>query len=318
MGVVPTPVTGARLLPDHATILAAARLTPDVAGPGPAHVGRVRSVHRAAIYVDRPAPASLLIVAINDVGGVPGGILVEDVSDLRQTGIRAGMVVLRSLDRFAIPAAAVEIDVSRAVTWSPALPVAARFSPTGELAQTAATARRLAAELAPPGGLAPMLSGRAESGDPWLVRARALVSAQLEALGSGEAATALGPTIDLIGLGIGLTPSGDDYLVGLLAGLDGTGDPARDDLATVIAAFAPARTTAVGAAALEHATRGAFSERLHDVLVAVAGKRIDDLAAAIARAMEYGATSGSDTLVGLLAALDLAAARSRRRAGVAA
>jgi hypothetical protein len=315
---VPTPVTGARPLPNLAITLTAARLTPDVGGCDGTHVGPVRSVHRAAIYVDRPAPDSLLVVAIDDVGGVPGGILVDGVSDLRETGIRPGMVVLRSPDGFAVPAAAVAIDLSRAVTWHPALPVAARFESGTELARTAAMARRMAAELAPAGGLAPMLSGRAGPGDPWLVRARGLVGAQLEALGTGDVATALGPTIDLIGLGIGLTPSGDDYLIGLLAGLDATGDPLAHDLASVIARHAPARTTAVGAAALGHATRGAFSERLHDLLVAIARGRLDDLEAAMKRAMAYGATSGSDTLVGLFGALDLAVARSSRLAGAAA
>ena len=313
-----TPVTGARPLPNLATTLAAMRLTQDVGRRGAPHVGRVRSVHRAAIYIDRAAPPDLLTVAIDDVGGVPGGILVEGASDLRALGIRPGMVVVRSPDAFAIPAAAVEIDLSRAVTWSPALPPAARLRPTAELAPIAATARRLAAELAPAGGLAPMLSGRAGAGDPWLVHSRALVGAQLEALGSGDVAAALGPTIDLIGLGIGLTPSGDDYLIGLLAGLDAAGDPARDDLATAIASHCPGRTTAVGAAALGHATRGAFSERLHDVLIAIAGNRLADLERTLDRALAYGATSGSDTLVGLLAALDLAVARSARGAEVAA
>jgi hypothetical protein len=220
------------------------------------------------------------------------------------------MAVLRSSDGFAIPDATVTIDLARAVPWSPALPAAARFRPTVELAQTAAAARRRAAELAPLGGLAPMLSGRGVPADPWLTRAQALVTAQLAALESDDLGAALGPTIGLIGLGIGLTPSGDDYLVGLLAGLEATGDPARHDLATAIMTHAPARTTAFGAAALGHASRGAFSEHLHDVLVAVGGGGLDELARPIGRALAYGATSGSDTLVGLLAALDLAVARS--------
>jgi hypothetical protein len=315
---VPTPVTGARPLPNLAIALAATRLTPDVGGRGRTLAGRVQSVHRAAIYVERPAPDGLLVVAVDDVGGVPGGILVRGASDLRETGARPGMVVVPSPDGLAIPEAGIDINVTRAVSWSPALPAAARFAPAAELARTAAAARRVAADLAPEGGLAPMLSGGAAPDDPWLVRARDLIGAQLEAITTGDVATALGPTSHLIGLGIGLTPSGDDYLVGLLAGLQATGDPDRHDLGAAIAVRAPGRTTAVGAAALGHATRGAFSERLHDLLVALARGRLDDLEAPIRRTMAYGATSGSDTLVGLFAALDLAVARSMRVAGVAA
>jgi hypothetical protein len=315
---VPTPVTGARPLSNPATTLAATRLTPDVGGRGRTLVGRVRSVHRAAIYIDRPAPHGLLVVAIDDVGGVPGGILVGRVGDLRATGIRPGMTVLPSPNGFAIPSATIDIDLTRAAIWSPTLPAAARFRPAGELGPVVAAARRLAADLAPVGGLAPLLSDGAGNGDPWLVRAGVLVRAQLEALGTGDVAAAVGPTIDLIGLGVGLTPSGDDYLVGVLAGLDATGHPARPDLAAAIAAQAPDRTTAVGAATLRHAAAGAFSERLHAVLIALAGGRLDGVAAAIGRATAYGATSGSDTLVGVFAALDLEAARWARMPGVAA
>ncbi len=264
-------------------------------------------------------------MATADVGGLPGGILVGEVTDLRQTGIRPGMAFVPSTDGWSIPSAGVGIDASRATTWSPALPPAASLRLTAELARTVAAARRHAADRAPAGGLAPMLSGsdrggtegRARGGDPWLTRARALIGAQLEALRLGDVAAAVAPTVGLMGLGVGLTPSGDDYLVGLLAGMEATDDPPRHGLAAVIAGHAPLRTTAIGAAALGQASRGAFAERLHDVLVALARGRPDQLAAPIERAMTYGATSGSDTLVGLFAALDVALARSKRRPGAA-
>ena len=228
------------------------------------------------------------------------------------------MAFVPSTDGWSIPSAGVGIDVSRAATWSPALPASASLRLTAELARTVAAARRHAGDRAPAGGLAPMLSGSDRGGDPWLTRARALIGVQLEALRLGDVAAAVGPTVGLMGLGVGLTPSGDDYLVGLLAGMEATDDPPRHGLAAVIAGHAPLRTTAIGAAALGQASRGAFAERLHDVLVALARGRLDQLAAPIERAMTYGATSGSDTLVGLFAALDVAIARSQRRPGAAA
>jgi hypothetical protein len=311
---VPTPVTGARPLPADPLTLAATRVTDDVRNCPPAVVGTVLSVHRAAIYVDRPAPDYQLVVAIDGVGGVPGGILVGGIDDLRETGLRTGMTVVPAPHGLAISVseASLTIDLSRAEPWSPTLPAPARFRLTADLAPIAAAARRVAVSMAPTGGLAPMLTGAAGSDDPWLVRARAVIGGQLAALGRGDTAAAIGPTVDLIGLGIGLTPSGDDYLVGLLAGLDATDDPARFGLAEAIARQAPARTTAVSAASLRHATRGAFSERLHDLLVALARGNLDDLEAPIRRVIAYGSTSGSDTLVGLLAGLDLAVGRSAR------
>ena len=257
-------------------------------------------------------------MATADVGGLPGGILIGGVTDLRQTGIRPGMAFVPSADGWSIPSAGVGIDASRAATWSPTLPAAASLRLTAELARTVAAARRHAADRAPAGGLAPMLSGSDRGGDPWLTRARALIGSQLEALRLGDVAAAMAPTVGLMGLGVGLTPSGDDYLVGLLAGMEATDDPPRHGLAAVIAGHAPLRTTAIGAAALGQASRGAFAERLHDVLVALARGRLDQLAVPIERAMTYGATSGSDTLVGLFAALDVAIDRSQRRPGAAA
>jgi hypothetical protein len=285
--------------------------------------GRVLSVHRAAIYVAVPprrrhAPRTLLVVAIDDVGGVPSGILVAGIADLRETGIRPGMAVVPSSRGVSIPSAAVEVDDRGAFSWSPALPAAARLAPTPQLGRTVAAARPLAAAHARPGGLARAIRGASRLADPWQARAAHLIERQLEALAAGDVPAAADLTIELIGLGVGLTPSGDDYLVGLLAGLDATDDPVRGALATAIAAHADLRTTTIGAAALRHAGAGAFAERLHDVLIAMAIGRLDDLATAIERATAYGSTSGGDTLVGLFAALDLVLARSSNAPGLAA
>lgn len=323
MGDVPTTVTGARSIPNAVARLAATRLTPDVSFANRMFSGRVLSVHRAALYVDFPtprthAPRTLLVVAIDDVGGVPGGILVAGIGDLRETGIRPGMAVVPSVRGVVIPSAGIEIDDSGAFSWSPALPAAARLAQTPQLGRTVAAARRLAAAHVRPGGLARAIPGADRPADPWQARAAHLIERQLEALAAGDVLEASDLAIELIGLGVGLTPSGDDYLVGLLAGLDATNDPVRYALATAIAAHADLRTTTIGAAALHHAAAGAFAERLHDVLIAMAIGGLDDLARAIERATAYGSTSGGDTLVGLFAALDLVLARSSNAPELAA
>jgi hypothetical protein len=310
MGAVPTPVLGARTLPNVAMTLAATRISPDVGARLPSLAGRVRSVHRAAIYVDAGSPRTLVVVAIDDVGGVPGGVLVAGIADLRETGIRPGMAVVPSSRGVSIPTAAIEIDVTNAISWSPSLPPGARLRPTPELDRTVAVARRLAAAHACPGGLAPAIPGTGRAVDPWQARAAHLIDRHLTALATGDVVAAEDVTVELIGLGVGLTPSGDDYLVGLLAGLEATDDPVRHRLATAIAAQADLRTTVIGAEMLRHAAAGAFAERLHDMLIALARGSLD-LATAVERVMAYGATSGGDTLVGLFGSLDLARARAR-------
>jgi hypothetical protein len=285
-------------------------VTPDVRARAGTS-GQVRSVHRAAIYIDLEGTDELLVIAVEDVGGVPGGIVVRGAADLRIAGIAPGVRFRPSPDGWAIPSADLQISSSNAVCWSPKLPATARVDGSARTAERVLAARRLASAEAS-GGLAPLLTGLAGPlgplADPWLVRGAALVSAQLAALGRADVQGAMWPTIDLIGLGVGLTPSGDDYLVGLLAGLEAAHQPARAELAATVVAHARSRTTSIGVSSLVHAASGAYAERVHDVLAAIADDQARGLERAIRRLLAYGATSGGDLLVGLFAALDVSMA----------
>jgi hypothetical protein len=128
----------------------------------------------------------------------------------------------------------------------------------------------------------------------------------LEAVpGLAARAEAIGPLADpdrLLGRGPGLTPAGDDALVGYIAmaaharAAWGLPDPAP--LAAALAARAPGRTTRVSAALLAAAADGRYAP----VLGAVCRAGPDALPAAVARLAAIGATSGLDTLVGVGAA----------------
>ena len=253
--------------------LAATLTDPAVALPGSRLQARVEHAYRAALYVRDEASGRRVIVAIEDVGGQPGGILIRGLTDLR--GVRGSVIV----------------DLSTATSWSPRLPAAARISSPRD------------PELSHP-----------DAGDLLASAAVPRIAALRSALLAGEVEAAEKASVALIGLGIGLTPSGDDFLVGLLAGLEAARDPLRDPVAAAIAREAPHRTTEFGAALLEHACSGEFSERLHDVLLAIASREVAALQRATARAMAYGATSGADTLAGLSCALEVAGRSARRMA----
>jgi hypothetical protein len=113
----------------------------------------------------------------------------------------------------------------------------------------------------------------------------------------------------LIGWGEGLTPAGDDFLVGLIAGLEALvgGDERRRRLhAGLVAAIVTgaARTTPIAAHCLRLAVGGHCNEtllRLRDALLCEADEVIVD--AALCNALDVGATSGADTVSGLLAGL---------------
>jgi hypothetical protein len=112
----------------------------------------------------------------------------------------------------------------------------------------------------------------------------------------------------LVGWGEGLTPAGDDFLIGLLAGLDAFVRAAprvrfRRSLADLIGSLT-LRTTPIAAHYLRLAAGGHYTEPLTGLRRALLCED-DDAAvdAALHSALAVGATSGADTVSGLSAGL---------------
>lgn len=113
----------------------------------------------------------------------------------------------------------------------------------------------------------------------------------------------------LVGWGQGLTPAGDDFLVGLFAGLDALVDGAqarrcfRNALAAAVLARTP-RTTPIAAHYLRLASAGHYAAALLGLRTALLCADDPDVVdAALVSALAVGATSGADTVGGLLAGL---------------
>ncbi|HET6692261.1 MAG TPA: DUF2877 domain-containing protein [Miltoncostaeaceae bacterium] len=175
--------------------------------------------------------------------------------------------------------------------------VVARVPPEDDLlvgdGVVVAGGRRLAARAVPaavpvPPGVDAAVMLRALDGVPGL-------AARREALGDPD------DPERLLGRGPGLTPSGDDLLLGRLAMAAhahrhwGVPDPAP--LAAYLAERAPGRTTRVAAAMYAAAARGRYAPAIGAACAAAPG----DLPAALARLAAVGATSGLDTLAGIAA-----------------
>ncbi|WP_104087990.1 DUF2877 domain-containing protein [Cryobacterium sp. N19] len=115
----------------------------------------------------------------------------------------------------------------------------------------------------------------------------------------------------LIGAGEGLTPSGDDVLVGLLAALTRGGQTAGST--AIVSRIAESvlrnthRTTSISAHYLRLATRGSFSEPLTNLVDSVfTGSSVDDVHARTREVLSVGASSGADALRGVLLGLEAA------------
>jgi hypothetical protein len=125
------------------------------------------------------------------------------------------------------------------------------------------------------------------------LRAQCLLDAPLSrGMTSNDAVSAL------IGLGPGLTPSGDDFLMGALAALAAVGQAnigAALGRAVVVAA---GRTSPLSASLLRAAAAGHVGENLHTMVAAIVAGDADG---AIDAATRIGHTSGWDALAGAVA-----------------
>lgn len=254
----------------------------------------VHGVYHSAINLVA-RDGALVTLAHAGVGGLPSGILVRDhraeTVDFLSFDIHAGMRAALTETRCVIGSVGAGLDVSLVgvPTWSSRIaamdpaPWRARRSRAGDLVRAATV----------PGGITSVAAG------PPAMRALARA---IQARDPVRTTTAVRP---LIGLGPGLTPSGDDVLTGAWATLHAIGHPCAASLAAALGDV-DSRTTVVAAAMLRHAAKGEVAERIHELLAAllapaeVRGR----LEAAVAQTVAWGATSGSDLLAGVLLALD--------------
>lgn len=264
---------------------------------GAPDVGRVLSVHRRAVNIAAPRAPGGIVAIIDRPDDVPFGIACRSPVGRTMTGlgIAPGMAVRSAPGCLTIAEAGVRIVVDRAAVERPTfgrVPIA----PPRRVADAA----DLAGELVHAGATG---NGAGLAFEPEL---RKRLATTTIALGDRDHEAAAVAGRSLVGLGMGLTPSGDDVLVGLVAVLAATGDSRARTLAAAWACDAGDRTTAVGAAYLAHAARTEFSGALRRAVAAILNGDADAVRASVAMLLARGATSGADALRGVLAGVDLA------------
>lgn len=264
--------------------------------------GLVVAAFEKAIYVD--LGRGLICIGSSEIGDGPIHALSSAWRPLTDAGhVRVGETV--------------SIDAEHASIWTP--PPWPRPVRAADLQRAAARLHAFLASEAPAEGLARMVldagfeprpssAALARVAKPRIAQVRAWLAAA--AAGEGNSGTA---PVGLLGLGPGLTPSGDDLIGGICIASAAAGrmDVLRT-LSETIKVAAPTSTSVISAAFLRSAVDGVGSARLHAALccllddsqTAMTGQRLRD-------ASSTGATSGFDALAGCWLALD---ALSRRRA----
>ena len=242
--------------------------------------GEVCAVFRRSLYLRMPA-SRYVCIGDRSLGRGPLNALVSDWRLL---------AALVPGERFAI-------STQDAKLWRPARPVRAVWGPRLALrvdALASAAAARVADE-----GLGGAIARR---DTPLLRRARPAMAALDGWLAASRREAVPSRTTALIGLGPGLTPSGDDYLAGMLVALRAFG---RRDLAAMLwrwlAPRVPGRTSEISNAHLAAAAGGEAHEALHTCLAALLGAKAPRWNERLAQLDRVGHCSGWDALAGALA-----------------
>ena len=267
---------------------------------------QVHSVFLRACNIETDSGELVTLLASN-TGNLPHGLRCASRNDLLHAQLRQGQAVVLEGMALRIPAADLVVDFSRATVWNGTVDAA---SPDPQCAEPHRALRELCETLrsrAPDQGVAPALFSSGNSHSPY---GRALVARMTQTLpklaratetrDAGEVVSALSA---LVGLGTGLTPAGDDFIVGYLAALWSRSYRERGLAALLRALAAPVgqlscRTNAISRQMLLDALGGHFAERLTEVVRCLWGG--GEVTRAAERLLEVGHSSGADGLCGLL------------------
>ncbi|MCL4257497.1 MAG: DUF2877 domain-containing protein [Anaerolineales bacterium] len=200
------------------------------------------------------------------------------------------------------------IDAEDAPQWQPVPDWPALHAQPAQLANAARQIAALLAQHAPADSLARLVLDPAASSP---LPARILQAAEqnipflFSGLRENDQAKLREAAKKLAGLGPGLTPAGDDLLLGAMYSLWATQPPAAaQQTAEHIAAIATERTHALSAAWLAAGARGEAAAPWHQLIDAIAAQDAAALQAAVMRILPTGHTSGADALAGFLGMLE--------------
>jgi hypothetical protein len=277
--------------------------------------------HHSFNWIDHEG--NLITVANKGFGNLPCGILVDlrpDV-DFPSLGIFAGQRIQACKERMRLVENDLIIDFNHSEIWPARSYLIKQLASLNILSMNTDTASAIAAGGNRTDGFAPLLGSYHEilNGNPikdpsWTPLCRCAVDPIIllvNGIRSFDASAIEASVYQLVGLGIGLTPSGDDVLTGALGTLALLGEPLKinpwiettfDGIARIIGG----RSTLIGETYLRYALKGIVTEILGTFVVAVATEGADSVSRATKRLIAFGYSSGQEIALGSLLALKLA------------
>jgi Protein of unknown function (DUF2877) len=248
--------------------------------------GEVAAVFERSCYLR--SGEDFICIGEPAIGNGPTTVIVP--APVAALGLRRGQRALIGKDRIAT--GDLFFDLAQCETWRPA-PWPETPSPTALRATCAAVAHRLAVD-SPADSLAHAVFADVDTPLARLARPRVAAFA------------AWWSVRDLVGLGPGLTPSGDDFLIGALGALDALGQTNMHAALGQVVVAAAHLTSPWSASLLRAAAAGHVGENLHTMVAALVAGNAD---AAIAAAARIGHTSGFDALAGAVVTAQILASK---------
>ena len=271
---------------------------------GRGFAGEVHSVFDAVINV-QGTDGGLITLAAAHLGNAPNTILLGAAS-LSPLRARLGRRVVGESPRLVCPGI-FAIDLTEASGWRPELPDLSEQAAGDGLAAMATELGLILADAGRLGGIRPGLRDEGSIAHEVSRTLEAASEGFVEALADGDLTRATGWAQRLIGLGPGLTPSGDDFLTGFAAVCASPGTRVHTLLPWVqdVVRTAADRTNLISWTAMHEAAAGRVRESIVSLLTAVAAGDVAAVQSAARTVISIGSTSGTDIVGGMQAALHL-------------
>lgn len=277
--------------------------------------GKIFSVHANSVYC-LIGNGHLVIVHDGRFGAVPFGLSVSRSSDCFDNyDIRKGMQINLSQFKFGVPETNFSIHLNSAEVWRPrqSIPPIPSFVNARSNLDFALQYLRTKGSREGLGGLITvqddLFTGRKDTPkelNPFCQLAFYPLSNLIASIEKKDLYSLGKPLTKLIGLGLGLTPSMDDVLIGLISALYFLKDSSSyglgftSTLGKMIFSLSRGKTTIVSETFLKYACLGDVYEILDNVLFALLFCSRQKLSSVIDKVISMGATSGTELMVGVL------------------
>lgn len=278
--------------------------------------GKARVLHvfeRSCNLINESGEILSLVTADLDVG--PFSMLVEALTPAFDGWVKQDTLV--SLGGHRLILGGVNIDLHDAQTWEPHPDWEALRQSLHDLIDWLPIMREVLATHAPENSLGRLpLRSRASGGamthlgtgfsESFLQVASFLASTLCQGLVQGDLDAIQSGAAGLAGLGPGLTPAGDDFILGAaLATWLIYPYKRAQRLVALVATSAVPRTTLLSAAWIKAAGRAEAGKRWHKLFDALAAKNKAMFEQSLVNLVAVGHTSGSDAMAGLLSVLEV-------------